>query len=229
MTRIHAGHAYTHNKFALCIGKLEDDDPSSCLLIYDETFEGLWGFVDVPRILLSVTSFPSETRDKTIYVTMSDEGDVYFIEGDVPVEKIPGAGVRSDDAEDLGPMNRIICDDGLLFACGMGSQVYRRDRGGAGRGSENADATGWTIPTSTRSRRFRVGPCWPSAAIRRSSTAFQLPKNSAASTPPRRQATRICATGCGPRRRPSNSPQPGDSSSTTAGVGNGWSWIPTST
>ena len=105
MTRIHAGHAYTHNKFALCIGKLEDDDPSSCLLIYDETFEGLWGFVDVPRILLSVTSFPSETRDKTIYVTMSDEGDVYFIEGDVPVEKIPGAGVRSDDAEDLGPMN----------------------------------------------------------------------------------------------------------------------------
>ena len=130
MTRIHAGHAYTHNKFALCIGKLEDDDPSSCLLIYDETFVGLWGFVDVPRILLSVTSFPSETRDKTIYVTMSDEGDVYFIEGDVPVEKIPGAGVRSDDAEDLGPMNRIICDDGLLFACGMGSQVYRRDRGG---------------------------------------------------------------------------------------------------
>lgn len=124
-------HALADNKFAIAVGALEDDDPLSALLIYDETFEGLWGFVEIPRILMSVTSVPSETRDgKPTYVAMSDEGDAYFIEGDVAVEKMPGSGVRSDDAEGLGPMNTIIAVDDRLYASGLGSQVYHRPRGG---------------------------------------------------------------------------------------------------
>lgn len=125
-----ASHAFAENRFAIAVGQLEDDDPLSGLLIYDETFEGLWGFVEIPRILMSVTSMQSETQDKRIYVPLSDEGDVYFIEGEIENEKIPGAGVLSEDAE-FGPMNMIRESAGALYAVGLGSQIYRRPPGGA--------------------------------------------------------------------------------------------------
>lgn len=130
MPRVHSGHAFSQDKFAIAVGELEDDDPSTMLLIYDETFEGLWGAVELPRIVLSVHSMPSENHGRPIYVAMSDEGDVYFIEGDVPVEKIPGAGVRSEDAQGYGPMNMIRCVGDTLYACGLNGQVYRRPKGG---------------------------------------------------------------------------------------------------
>jgi hypothetical protein len=128
--RIHAGHAFAKDRCAIAVGKLEDDDPQTLLMMYDEEMEGNWGYAELPRIIFSVTSMKSEIDGYRTYVALSDEGDVYFLEGDIPVEKIPGAGVRSEDAEDLGPMNDIYEHEGQLFACGLGSQVYRRRKGG---------------------------------------------------------------------------------------------------
>jgi len=59
---------------------------------------------------------------------MSDEGDIYYDEPDeLRSDKIPGAGLYSDDAQGLGAMNEIINLDGVLFAVGLGQQLYKFD------------------------------------------------------------------------------------------------------
>lgn len=129
MTRrsIWASHAVSEKRVAISVGELRHEDPFSSLLLYDEDFDGNWGFVDIPRTIKSITSLYSKESKKEIFIAMSNEGDVYYIEGDVPFEKIPGAGVFSDDAEGFGSMNFITNIENTLVACGNGSQVYRRE------------------------------------------------------------------------------------------------------
>lgn len=59
--------------------------------------------------------------------SMSDEGDVTLYSETRPIiEKIPGAGVWSEDAEKLGYMNALKQIGDHLYACGDGGQVYIR-------------------------------------------------------------------------------------------------------
>lgn len=125
--RIWASHAISRTFIAFSVGELDDENPFSSILIFREESELRWGFVDVPRTIVSITSMPGNAKSEEIFVAMSNEGDVYFLEGDVRNEKIPGAGVLSDDAVGRGSMTRIRHLKDRLFACGRGSQVYRRD------------------------------------------------------------------------------------------------------
>jgi hypothetical protein len=126
MIRIWAGHAVSRQQFAISIGELRDEDPQSIVLMYNEGHEILWGYAELPRTIKSITSIVDPGDGKPVFVPMSNEGDVYFLIGDIPVEKIAGAGVLSDDAEGYGAMSRIASDNGRLYACGYGSQLYER-------------------------------------------------------------------------------------------------------
>ena len=128
MIKIWAGHAVSRRQFAISIGELRDEDPQSIVLMYNERHEILWGFAELPRTIKSITSIIDPGDGKPVFVPMSNEGDVYFLIGDIPVEKIEGAGVLSDDAEGYGAMSRIAEDHGRLYACGYGSQLYERRR-----------------------------------------------------------------------------------------------------
>ncbi len=107
-------------------GRLDDENPLSSILLFKAGAPVPWGFVEVPRTIVSITSFSRDPHSGAVFVAMSNEGDVYFVEGDVPFEKIPGAGVLSDDAGGLGSMRTIRNLAGVLYACGYGSQAYRR-------------------------------------------------------------------------------------------------------
>lgn len=126
MIRIWAGYAVSAERFAISIGELRDEDPQSVILMYNARHEITWGYADLPRTIKSITAITDPTTGKPVFVPMSNEGDVYFLTGDIPVEKIEGAGVLSDDAEGYGAMSYITQDEGHLFACGYGSQVYDR-------------------------------------------------------------------------------------------------------
>lgn len=126
MIRIWAGYAVSPDRFAISIGELRDEDPQSVILMYNARHERTWGYADLPRTIKSITAIDDPAEGRPIFVPMSNEGDVYFLTGEIPVEKIPGAGVLSDDAEGLGSMSYITQDNGRLFASGYGSQVYER-------------------------------------------------------------------------------------------------------
>ncbi|MBA9034726.1 hypothetical protein ACU8MP_35070 (plasmid) [Rhizobium leguminosarum] len=128
MIRIWAGHAVSRQQFAISIGELRDEDPQSIILMYNKDHEMLWGFAELPRTIKSITSITDPIDGKPVFVPMSNEGDVYFLIGDIPVEKIAGAGVLSDDSDGYGALSRIANDNGKLYACGYGSQLYERRR-----------------------------------------------------------------------------------------------------
>ncbi|MEM9496435.1 MAG: hypothetical protein AAGA28_00825 [Pseudomonadota bacterium] len=93
-------------------------------LFSDEDGEPSWSDGVLPR---SIKSLHSADRDEgPLYAALSDEGDVYFMEGDIAVERIEGAGIHSDDAIGLGAMDFLTVIDGQLYACGDGAQIYHR-------------------------------------------------------------------------------------------------------
>jgi hypothetical protein len=108
--------------------QLDDEDPYSRFLLFQDTTDNLVGDVDIPRTVVSVCGYASGGKDEDIFVALSNEGDVYFLVEDVFDEKIPGAGVLSEDAEDLGSTLSIRHRAGVLYVCGDGSQVYVRTR-----------------------------------------------------------------------------------------------------
>ncbi len=126
MPQIHASLAISAKQAAVSIGELSDDDPFSKLVVFTEDGPVVWGHVSVRRTLVSIAAFASATAGQDVFVAMSNEGDVYFAEGKAPREKIPGAGVLSDDADGYGSMTSIRRLDGQLWACGHGAQIYVR-------------------------------------------------------------------------------------------------------
>jgi hypothetical protein len=126
MIRIWAGYATSAERFVISVGELNDDDPRSVILSYNARHEMAWGYADLPRTIKSVTALPDGDRGRPIFFALSNEGDVYSLTGDIPDERIEGAGVWSDDAEGWGSTVHIAECDGRLYACGYGSQVYER-------------------------------------------------------------------------------------------------------
>lgn len=126
MIRIWAGWAVSAERFAVSVGPLRDEDPLSVILLFNAGAEVRWGFADLPRTIKSITSMHDAGQGRPIFLPLSNEGDVYLLKDDVPVEKIEGAGVWNDDAEGWGSMGFITNCEGRLYACGYGSQVYER-------------------------------------------------------------------------------------------------------
>jgi hypothetical protein len=108
--------------------ELDDEDPYSRFLMFQDTTEHQVADVDIPRTVVSVCAYPFESEKENVFVALTNEGDLYFLTEDVDYEKIPGAGVLSEDAEDFGSTLAISHNAGILYVCGDGSQVYFRPK-----------------------------------------------------------------------------------------------------
>ena len=79
------------------------------------------------RAAASCRFVPLHPGEDWSLVALSDEGDVHFNYGPSErTEKIPGAGLWSDDAVGWGYMQDIRQIGEHLYACGGAGQVYRR-------------------------------------------------------------------------------------------------------
>ncbi len=101
--------------------------PEHILRTYDAKYPGLWNIEPLDRCIVSICRYAYPDRDRSIFVSLSAEGDVGFIGKEEGFyEKIPGAGLLCDDADGYGYMKRIRQIGTDLFACGHNGQVYRR-------------------------------------------------------------------------------------------------------
>lgn len=105
---------------------LDDEAPYSRFLMFQNTTDEQVADVDIPRTTVDACAYAFESTNENIFVVLTNEGDVYFMTEEVFDEKIPGAGVLSEDAEDLGSTLGIRHRNGTLYVCGDGSQVYYR-------------------------------------------------------------------------------------------------------
>jgi sugar lactone lactonase YvrE len=114
---------------ALVVSRNEDTGaPLSLCFLHDE--EEWRGFVEIPRLVTALSSAKPAGCKEDVFVALSNEGDVYFVDlsGDAPAEKIAGAGFFSDDSKTFGYVLALAVSDATLFACGNGSQVYWRKK-----------------------------------------------------------------------------------------------------
>ncbi len=128
--RFWAGKAVSAGQFAASYGRLDDVNPLSIVVLFKAGGSVEWGYVDLPRTIVSIAHQSMPPDDAAMFLAMSNEGDVYRIEDDIPHEKIPGAGVLSDDALGLGSMRTLSAVGRELVAVGTGSQAYIRHRDG---------------------------------------------------------------------------------------------------
>jgi hypothetical protein len=126
MIRIWAGHAISAERFVVSAGELNDEQPRSVTLSYNARHEMTWGYAELQRTIKSITALPDGGKGKPLFLALSNEGEVFHLTGSIPIEKIGGAGVWSDDAEGWGSTVHIALCDGRLYVCGYGSQVYER-------------------------------------------------------------------------------------------------------
>lgn len=110
-------------RFSLALGELEYDSPFSAILSYDPRLSQPWSRVDVEREIVDLTYRPFGQAEH-VPTALSNEGDVYTL-GDVPVrDKIPGAGVLSDDADGRGAVWRIVWAGGTIWVIGESGQLW---------------------------------------------------------------------------------------------------------
>jgi hypothetical protein len=126
--RLRSGHGLSRTRFCIALHELEVDDQFSIILQYDGSFPQPWTRTETRRNISSVIGTYENDTTASDYVATSDEGDVYFLEGEgVQPEKIPGAGLYSDDAQGLGAINGLAMISSGLHAFGLGGQLYSRD------------------------------------------------------------------------------------------------------
>lgn len=86
-----------------------------------------WIYHDLSWCTSAVTAFIPDAVDDWWPCTLSEEGEVEFMDGKNSfVEKIPGAGVYSDDAEGWGYLSDLQQIGEHLYATGYSGQVYKR-------------------------------------------------------------------------------------------------------
>jgi hypothetical protein len=109
----------------------DSDEPRahfSRMCTFDEQGISVWSHHDLEMRIHSVSLYllPPDFEYYGL-CAMSDEGDVRLYSDRAPVdEKIPGAGVQSDDAVGWGYMTTLQQIGGHLYAAGDGGQVYQR-------------------------------------------------------------------------------------------------------
>ena len=98
----------------------------SRVITYDEQDEHIWSFHEEDQVVVAILRWTNRTDDQDCFVTLSEEGDLAYMDADDHSEKIPGAGVWSEDAEKWGYMSALKQIGEHLYACGGAGQVYKR-------------------------------------------------------------------------------------------------------
>jgi hypothetical protein len=96
------------------------------VITYDEDDEHVWIFHEVDDIVTSISLFKSPADGLRSFVTLTQEGGVSFMDETELEEKIPGAGVFSEEAKGWGYMSSLKQIGDHLYACGGAGQVYKR-------------------------------------------------------------------------------------------------------
>lgn len=142
-----------------CFAQFDGDEeaPFGIVLSYDRRFPQPWTRTDMPRRIVGIEAV-SEDEHGTVYVALSDEGDVYTIDGaGVSTEKISGAGLYSDDAVGYGQLRGLTRQGDTLWAFGLGGQVYRRADGWRRMAVDSAEVD----PTTINAAKFDLsGAGW---------------------------------------------------------------------
>lgn len=125
---IQAAAAFDADRFTICVGELEYDDPFTAIISYDGRFSQPWSRTDVEREIVDISYMEEEASGGPIPVALSNEGDVYVLKNEqVERSKIPGAGVLSDDAEGFGAVHTLVIDGDNQYVVGDSRQLYRRE------------------------------------------------------------------------------------------------------
>ena len=107
--------------------RLDPYAPDQMLRSYHELKNPSWIIEPLDRCIVSICRYHYPNHDRSIFVSLSAEGDAGFIgKQEGFYEKIPGAGLHADDALGYGYLQRIRQIGTDLFACGHSGQVYRR-------------------------------------------------------------------------------------------------------
>ena len=95
-----AASALSTDRFVMCWGELEYDDPFTAIISYDGRFAQPWSRVDVRREIVDIGYGNADGVADLVPIALSNEGDVYTLVDDrADWSKIPGAGVLSDDSK----------------------------------------------------------------------------------------------------------------------------------
>jgi hypothetical protein len=121
-----------HAEF-LCVAAIPDNfeilQPFTRLCRYAPFTPGpaKWFYDDLDFAVTSITRMEFDGR--TNFGVLSAEGDTLLLRPPPFVrEKIPGAGIHSQDSKLWGRMTHVRQIGGTLFACGDGGQIYRRTK-----------------------------------------------------------------------------------------------------
>lgn len=101
-------------------------EPFTRVFIYDEDDQDLWHFYTEECIIIDIGGWRNPVTGLKALITMSDEGEVVFLDDEPVVEKIPGAGVFSEGAKGWGYMRTVRQIGTHLYAVGGAGQVYKR-------------------------------------------------------------------------------------------------------
>lgn len=85
-----------------------------------------WVYKSEDWLVRSVTGLFKKNSEDWWYCALSEEGDVLFTGDGYVTEKIPGAGVNSEDSVGWGYLADIQQIGEHLYACGYSGQVYKR-------------------------------------------------------------------------------------------------------
>ena len=126
-SRILAAAAANRDRFAIALGELELDDPFTAVILYDGSLPQPWARIDIQREIKSIHVAPLDADGREFnFAALSNEGDFYYLSEEIVREKIPGAGVLSDDAVGKGALSDLGYDGVSFLAVGQQSQFYRR-------------------------------------------------------------------------------------------------------
>ena len=119
--------AASQTQFAIALGELQYDDPFTALILYNGIFSQPWERIDVQREINAVLPVRLGQDGREFdFAALSNEGDFYYLGDEITREKIPGAGVLSEDATGAGALYDLAHDGDAFIAVGDGAQIYRR-------------------------------------------------------------------------------------------------------
>ena len=128
ITTFRSGVAGTRDYICLsgAMDAFEDFERYTRVITYDELADHIWSYHEEQYVVTSICIWRSSLNAHRFFVTLGEDGEVGFMDADDHIEKIPGAGVHSEDAIGWGYMSAMKQIGNHLYACGGAGQVYKR-------------------------------------------------------------------------------------------------------
>lgn len=118
-------------KFVICLsGAMDAFDPTepySRIYFFNEKVTNFWTFNEHDFVIPSVCVWCDPKATQRIFVALSEDGQVVFLDANQAQEQIPDAGLHNHLSKGYGYLNDIQQIGDHLYACGFSGQVYKRN------------------------------------------------------------------------------------------------------